>query len=59
MKRLAHMGWLLVIGLCLTGGMQAQTYEKLWKHEIFLCESTAKEFRTIGRHWQKRTHPSC
>lgn len=31
MKRLAHMGWLLVIGLCLTGGMQAQTYEKLWK----------------------------
>ena len=25
------MGWLLVIGLCLTGGMQAQTYEKLWK----------------------------
>lgn len=31
MKRLAHMGWLLVIGLCLTGSMQAQTYEKLWK----------------------------
>lgn len=25
------MGWLLVIGLCLTGSMQAQTYEKLWK----------------------------